>query len=268
MGRLASSAILVLTALIASPLHGQTQSDRRPLAFEVASVKPNTSGDVSVSMTPSPGGITIRNYTLQFLLRAAYRIQDFQIVNGPEWLTTTRFDLIGKTVTASGQPEIRIMLQALLMSRFKLRVHTETRELPVYELKIARSDGTFGPRLHSPSRCQNGGPSPCDNKVLAGSISGAGIGMQALAVNLSVFLGRTVIDRTSFTGTFDCDLTWTPEFLPQGLSSSDAPSGPPADPTRPPLPTALQDQLGLKLESTKGPVDVLVIDHVEHPTPD
>jgi uncharacterized protein (TIGR03435 family) len=227
-------------------------------------------------MTPSPGGITITNYTLQFLLRVAYRIQDFQIIDGPQWLTTTRFDVIGKTATANGQPEMRLMLQALLKDRFKLVAHAETRELPVYELKIAKSDSTFGPRLHSPSRCvpqiqaqtnasQNGGPPPCDNKVFAGSMTSAGIRMQGLAVNLSVFLGRTVIDRTGFNGTFDYDLTWTPEFLPQGLNSVDAVSGLPADPNRPPLPTALQDQLGLKLESTRGPVDVLVIDHVEKP---
>ena len=99
-------------------------------------------------------------------------------------------------------------------------------------------------------------------------MTSSGVSMQGLAVNLSVFLGRTVIDRTGFNGTFDYDLTWTPEFLPQGLNSVDAGSGPPADPNRPPLPTALQDQLGLKLESTKGPVDVLVIDHVERPTSD
>ena len=142
------------------------------------------------------------------------------------------------------------MLQAVLEDRFKFLAHIETRELPVYELKSAKSDGTCGPRFHSPSRCvpqiqaqtnapEDGRPAPCDNKVLAG-----------------------------FTSTFDYQLTWTPEFLPFGLNTPDGVTSLSADPDRPSLPTALADQLGLKLESTRGPVDVLVIDHIERPSPD
>jgi uncharacterized protein (TIGR03435 family) len=279
MGRTVASGVVLAMVVGTCSLLGQAQSEQKPLTFDVVSVKPNTSGDVSVSMTPSPGGVTITNYTLQFLLRVAYQIQDFQIINAPSWLTIARFDVVGKTGTATTNQSLRPMLRAVLNDRFKFVAHTEARELPVYELKIAKSDGTFGPRFHSPSRCvpqiqaqtnapQNGRPAVCDNKVLAGSMASSGISMRAFAVNLSVFLGRTVIDRTRFTGTFDYELTWTPEFLPLGLNSVDTVTNLPADPDRPPLPTALADQLGLKLESTHGPVEVLVIDHVERPTPD
>src|SRR5262249_38271605 len=152
-------------------------------------------------------------------------------------------------------PELSLMLQALLKDRFKLAAHNETRELPVYALRTVRADGTFGPRFRTPSNCvspmqaqanasQNRGAAPCDNKELAGTMGSSGISMQGLAVNLSVFLGRPVIDRTGFDGRFDYDLTWTPEFLPFGLNTVDAVSGLSTDPNRPPLPTALQEQLG------------------------
>jgi uncharacterized protein (TIGR03435 family) len=268
------SAVLGLSVC----LLGQSQPEQKPLAFDVASVKPNTSGDNNVAMIPSPNGITISNATLQMMVRLAYRVQDFQILDAPNWFASARFDVAAKADRSVPQQDLPVMLRALLGERFKLAAHNETRELPVYALVRAHSDGTFGPQLRTPSACVRPAPNqpaasqaapvtsalpPCGNKVLPGNMSSRGVTMLTLTVNLSVFLGRTVTDRTGFAEMFDYDLTWTPDVGSQLRNASPA-----TDATGPSLFTALQEQLGLKLESTKAPVDVLVIDHVERPTPD
>jgi uncharacterized protein (TIGR03435 family) len=254
------------------PLLGQTQNDQKPLTFDVVSVKPNTSGDISVSMAPSPGGITITNYTLQFLLRVAYRIQDWQIIGGPGWLTTDRFDVTARTSGGQLPTGLQPMLQAFLRDRFRLVAHIENRQLPIYLLVRAREGGALGSHLKIPSNCtqrQPGKDAPasstptCANEVRLGAILSRGGTTRGLAGNLSPFLDRTVVDRTGIAVPIDYDLAWTPEL--------------PADPNAgarpltnagPSLFTALQEQLGLKLESSRGAVDVLVIDHVERPAPD
>jgi uncharacterized protein (TIGR03435 family) len=260
---------VVFGAIVLPHLHAQTSNDGA-VRFDVTSVKPNTSGDDSVAMAPSPGGITITNATLQMMMRLAYRIQDFQMIGGPSWLDTARFDVVARAQSSMRQQDLSPMMQALLADRFRLAAHDETRELPVYALVRTRNDTGFGPRFHTPSDCippvdrqlartpsvQAANLPSCDNKVLPGDMSSRGVTMRALAVNLSVFAGRTVIDRTGFEGTFDYQLTWGPDVSSAG--STDAPS----------LFTALQDQLGLKLESTRGPVTVVVIDSVEKPAPD
>jgi uncharacterized protein (TIGR03435 family) len=274
MRRLLTANVLLATSLLVGLLAsaGAAQAGRK---FDVTSVKGNTSGDDSVSMTPTPTGIAWTNATLQMMMRQAYRVQDFQILGAPGWLKTARFDVVGKTETAVPQQDLPSMLRALLEDRFKLSVRAETRELPVYAL--VRIGDKFGPNLRTPSVCLRerldqpatpqaaNAPAPCGNKLLPGSMSGRGVTMLTLTVNLSVFVGRTVVDRTGFADTFDCDLTWSPDFVSQvrvdGLPERSASGGPS-------LFSALQEQLGLKLESTKGPVKVLVVDHVELPTPD
>lgn len=269
--------VLAACAVVAQDRHALPEP-----AFEVASVKPNTSGDDSVARIPSPSGVTITNATLQMMMRWAYRVQDFQIIDGPSWLSTARFDVVGKAETSvSEEVLLRSMLRALLVDRFMLVVHNETRELPVYALVAARSDGKFGPQLRTPSDCVNSpvnqpaspqtaqrasGPPRCDNKVLPGNMSSRGVTMPGLAVSLSVFVGRTVIDRTGFAGTIDYELRWTPDRTLR--SPADGVAAGPERPDGPSLVTALQEQLGLKLESTKATVEVLVIDHAERPTPD
>jgi uncharacterized protein (TIGR03435 family) len=281
MRRLLTADVLlpasVVVGLITSS--GAAQTERR---FDVTSVKRNNSGDDGVSMTPTPAGIAWTNATLQMMMRQAYRVQDFQIVDGPGWLSTARFDVAAKADASVPQQDLPLMLRALLVDRFRLAVHHETRQLPVYALVLARVDGKFGPQFRTPSGCvrppqnqptspqigqRTSSPQACDNKVLPGDMSSRGATMLTLTVNLSVFVGRTVVDRTGFTGMFDYDLRWTPDLTPQSRGNA-SPGGPAADPNRPSLFTALQEQLGLKLESTRGPVEVLVIDHVEMPTAD
>lgn len=267
-------SVLVLTGAVRSPAP-------QAVTFDVTSVKPNGSGDDSVSMAPSPGGIAWTNATLQMMMRQAYRVQDFQIIGGPDWLTTARFDVTGRVVSNESRDELPLasMLQALLEDRFRLTVHHETRELAVYALVAVNTGGRFGPHLRRPSNCvtpvaqQTARPEEaarlaslptCTVKVLPGDMSGRGVTMRAITGSLSVFTGRTVVDRTGLTDMFDFELLWTPDLT----ARDGAPAGAATDANRPSLSTALQEQLGLKLESTRAPVDVLVIDHVERPTPD
>jgi uncharacterized protein (TIGR03435 family) len=276
MGRWRTRGVLLLTALIGTsvvPLRGQAATDQKPLAFDVVSVKPNTSGDVSVSMAPSPGGITITNYTLQFIVRVAYKVQDWQIIGGPSWLTTDRFDVAARTSTGQLPIGLQPMLQSFLRDRFRLVAHTETRQLPIYLLVRARKNGALGSHLKIPSDCtpplpQRDPPAhstpTCTNEVRPGALLSRGVTTLGLAVNLSPFLDRTVVDRTGISGLIDYDLSWTPELA----RDQNAGERPQTNANGPSLFTALQEQLGLKLESTRGPVEVLVIDHVERPTPD
>ena len=263
------------------------------LKFEVASVKPNTSGDGRMMIGVQPGGrYTATNMPLRLLIRNAYGIQDFQLVGAPDWADSERFDIIAKAEHDIGPPipggppsPIQLMLRSLLEDRFKLALHTEKRELPIYALVLARPDGKLGPQLQpTKTDCSalsgargRGGPPPdpppprggrpaCGVRMMPGQLAAGGFPIGLLAQQLSQSAQRVVVDRTGLTGNYDFDLKWTPDQLPQG-----APPGAPVpaiDPNGPSLFTAVQEQLGLKLESTKGAVEVLVVDHVERPTPD
>jgi uncharacterized protein (TIGR03435 family) len=234
----------------------------------------------------------VTNYPLRGLIQFAYQLQGFQVDGGPGWISSDRFDIVAKAegdpppVPPGGPPdEMMLMLRTLLAERFKLAMHKETRELPVYALVIARADGKLGPRLHQSSTdCQSlltprpGGPPPvapapgarplCGLRGGPASLTAGGFPLSQLASALSQRLQRVVVDRTGLTGNFDFDLTFAPDQIPKELQGPDAPPSPPIDPNAPSIFTALQEQLGLKLDSQKGPVEVSVIDRVERPTED
>jgi uncharacterized protein (TIGR03435 family) len=268
-------AVGAVSALRAQAPAGET----RPPAFEVASVKPNKSGDQHITVHVQPGGrFNATNITLRLLIRNAYRVQDFQISGGPNWLNSEHFDILAKAEGNPSPDEFSAMMRALLADRFKLVVHTETRELPVYALVLARNDGGLGPQLH-PTDCAASGNTPrpgppnpnepqaCGTiRTFLGHLTFRGVPMAQILPGLSDATGRTVVNRTELTGSFDLDLHWTPDQIPQGPTGAPEPS--PTDASGPSIFTAVQEQLGLKLESTKGPVDVLVIDHVEQPSED
>jgi uncharacterized protein (TIGR03435 family) len=252
--------------------------------FEVASVKPHEASQVTpTSMTAEPGGrFNARNIPLRLLIRTAYQIQDDQIVDAPAWIGTDRFDVAAKAEDGSSPADLLPMLQALLAERFKLAFHRDTRELSIFELQLVRTDGALGPKmknndcvpdLNAPPPAP-GGPPRC------GMISN-GFGrltliaqpISAMAQFLAPSVNRVVIDRTGLTGNYDVDLTWTPDRLPSRPPGTppDQPirvNGQDIDPNGPSIFTAVREQLGLKLESVKGPVQVLSIDHVEQPSPD
>ena len=272
----------------AAPSPGGVTGAASP-AFEVASVKPNKSGDqrVMIQMPPT-GRYTATNIALRMLLRQAYDVQDFQIVGGPNWLASDRFDIVAKPPDGMTGPEqIRPMLRALLADRFKLVAHNETREMPIYSLVVARADGKLGPKLSAAkvdcearfSAARRGGPPPdfpapgqpmeCGFMMAPGNMNVGGMPMLELARSLSPMVGRIVIDKTGLKGRYDFQMTYAPEG--RGFGPGPGPGGaepPPVDPNTPSLFTALQEQLGLKLESERGPVDVVVIDRVEQPTED
>jgi len=280
----ALAAFAIPALLTGSPVRAQAPSTT--LTFEVASVKPNKSGDGRVMLGMQPGGrFTATNVPARLLLRQAFNVQDFQIVGGPDWLSSDRFDVVAKAPEGDFTGEqLRPMLQALLAERFKLIFHNETRDMPVYALMKLRSDGKLGPKLTpSATDCaaargrRGGGPPPalpqpgqrldCGMMMGIGRMNAGGMPMGELARSLAQQVGRVVLDKTELTGGYDFELTYAPEQL------SGAPAqlnGAPVtiDPNAPSLFTALQEQLGLKLDSQRGPVEVLVIDRVEQPTAD
>jgi uncharacterized protein (TIGR03435 family) len=286
--RSTSFLVGIVTVIAIMALRAQAPAPETKLpAFEVASVKRNTSSDpATVGGGFFPGGRYIaKDITVRALIREAYRVQGFQIVGGPSWITADKFDILAK---AEGDPKpgpgdplgpppiIFLMLRSLLAERFKVAVHNETRDLPIYAIVMAKSDGSLGPQLRAPAiDCSTydfrNAPAPPPGGFCGGirggpgTMMGKGATMRQLALNLSPRLGRVVLDRTGLSGSFDLDLAWTPvgpaDASANGVPTASADAGPS-------IFTALQEQLGLKVESTKGPVDVLVIDHVQHPTSD
>ena len=217
------------------------------------------------------------------LISLAYsdRLPGLRVAGGPDWLTD-RFDIVGKAPTDTASTEdLRLMLRALLVDRFKLAVHTETQAVPIYALRVMSSDGSLGAHLrHSVVTCgaprvgipEPGEQSPCGilPGMAFGRIRARGVGMEGLARFLSQdagrqAAGRVVVDKTGLRGRFDADLTWTPTELPRGI---ERPRDVPApNPNVLSIFTAVQEQLGLRLESTQGSVDLVMIDHVEKPSP-
>jgi uncharacterized protein (TIGR03435 family) len=257
--------------LATASLYKAEPQSRAPLAFEVASIKPNATGDNRVQMQVAPGGrMNMTGVTMKLLIRNAFRIQDFQIVGGPGWMEADRWDIQTKAEENASPVQVNEMLQTLLADRFQLKFHKETRELPVYELVVAkggqklqetRPDGppVAGPRGESLGRGTM--------VVGRGQLAGSGMTMAQLSTMLANTLGRTVIDKTGLTGNYDVKLSWTPEPGQGGLLGGAPPPPAPVDPdaTAPSIFTAIQEQLGLKIDSGKGPVDVYVIDRVEKP---
>jgi uncharacterized protein (TIGR03435 family) len=249
-GRMLRLAIILL--LVKAPLYrAQSQATvASPLKFEVASVKPNKSGDRDASMNPSPGGFYATNTTLKFLITWAYDVGDHQISAGPNWINTERYDIVAKgQIDRPNSAQYRQMLQTLLADRFQLRLRRETKELPVYALVVGKN----GSKLRE---ADGVGMTTGRGRITARRIS-----MERFAAHLGNRLGRTVLDRTGLQGNFAFELEWTPDpGQPLG------PNPTPLESSGPSIFTALQDQLGLKLEPQKGSVEMLVIDHVEKPS--
>jgi uncharacterized protein (TIGR03435 family) len=300
-GRAGSLVIATVSAAALLPLAGLAPlgavavpqvaggADASNLQFEVVSVKPNRSGAAEVRWTFASGRFTAVNVTLKALISSAYGtaqqpLADFQISGGPPWLDSARFDVLaqvpggaggdaGTTMTASTLG----MLRGLLEQRFRLRTHVESREQPIYALVVSDRNGRLGPRLRRRTvdcaavAAGAATGEPCGGQILPGRVSSRGASVPQLVSGLARLMpnvGRLVVDRTGLTGTFDVDLSWTPDQLPPAGGSAMPTPTPPIDPNGPSLFTALQEQLGLKLESTRGPVPVLVIDSVAAPTAD
>jgi uncharacterized protein (TIGR03435 family) len=291
-GVIVLSVAAALLAMNIDRLEALGQAQGEQPRFEVASIKRNTLNDRIVVIQSQNGRFTARGYTLRMLVQQAYQVQEFQIADGPDWMDSERFDIIanepaswatsvaaGPVAPGPGQPRPRdLMLRALLDERFNLSVHKETRERPVYALVPARSDGRLGSKLtRTTVDCATArGPEACGTSVGPGYIRARGVTIAQLAAafarltNTGSSLNRLVVDRSGLEGGYDAEIRFTPEYIPPGLGSGPLPgfpSGlPPVDPNGPSIFTAVQEQLGLKLDAQRGPVEVLVIDRVERPT--
>ena len=243
-------------------------------AFEAASVTPNRSGCEPGDLDARPGRDRIR---------FAYYIYggDFALrIDAPDWIRTVRYDVEGKTPGAVSQARAMAMLRHLLTERFALKVHYEARERPAYALVRARSDGRLGPGLKPNSTecaalstaneaARAAGAPPvisldpdkrpvCGTRGGPGTIVSGALTMEQLALQLARTVGRPVVDRTGLKGGFDWDLQWASD-----QPSSDRDAAPAAGPS---IFTALQEQLGLRLEATVAPIEVLVVDRIQQPT--
>ena len=255
-----------------------------PRTFEVASIKPHDPANPRTMMVADASGrFTAVGISPAMLIRTTYGLQEDQVVGGPDWLRSARFDITAKAEDGTPVSAMGPMLEALLADRFQLRTHRDTRELQVYALVTARGDGSLGPRL-KPNPCvwdfTKPPAPPKPGEPQCGNIS-EGFGRMTLsAMPIPVFLqylapkvNRVIVDRSGLAGNYDIELQWTPDNLPPrpaGLPA-DQPirvNGQDVDPNGPSLFTALQEQLGLKLDTTRAPVDVLVVDRVERPSPD
>jgi bla regulator protein blaR1 len=231
-------------------------AQRAPEKFEVASIKPS-SPDSGTETRRYPGGrFTASGVTLKALIQRAWNVKSFQVTGGPAWVNSQRYDVNAKAAldgNLSGD-QLMALIQALLVERFHLRIHRETRELPIYSLVVGKS----GPKLQA-TTADTG---PTWNKT-PGLLTGQKISMEMFATDLlEAQLDRVVTDHTGIKGEFDLRLTWAPV----DMKANDADSPLSTNPDGPSLFTAIQEQLGLKLESARGPVEILVIESAVSPS--
>jgi uncharacterized protein (TIGR03435 family) len=275
-----SKKALLLTLLLATPLWAQA-----PPSFDVASVKPNKSGDFRRGLGPEPGGRFVAiNVPLRDLVALAYGISNLdaesRVIGGPDWMARERFDVTAKAAGSPAPSDYPPMVKAMLAARFKLQAHDEVRDVQAFALVRARADGTLGPQLRKSAvdcdarraAAKGGAPLPqlasgpvCTGRTIPGTITATALSIGSLAGGLIRFAGRSVVDETGLAGYYDYELRWTPDQPPEPR-----PGEPPLviDPNGPSLGTALQEQLGLRLESRRVPMKVVVIDRVELPIPD
>lgn len=201
------------------------------------------------------------NVDLHAMIGYAYDVRSRQVVGAPDWAEAVRFDVLAKAPVGDDGGQMRAMVRSLLAERFRLRTHTEQREQPAYTLVFVQA-GRMGPQLKpSTANCSTGLGRACGLNMTSDNrgttMSGRAVLLRDLAAALAGVVDRAVVDRTGAVSPFDVDLRFTTEGVPGGLAG-DAPS----------VFSAVQEQLGLKLEPLRAPVEVLVIESVERPTPD
>ena len=253
--------VMLLAFVTASSGNAQNAADKRR-AFEVASVKLSDPNSQNYGIGTAPGGrFMANNWTLQKLIAYAYRVQGDQIFGGPAWVSTDKFDITAKAEVGSipdddrpanpGElPPVRYLVQTLLAERFNLKLHRDMRELSVFDLVIAKN----GPKLQKADAEASGAPEISNRHIYAKSIT-----VKALCAALALVLRRAVMDKTGLDGTFQIHFEWSGDVgdPAAALSVEGGPS----------IFTALEEQLGLRLESKKTPTEVLIVDSADKPLP-
>lgn len=243
------------------------QPAANPLTFEVASVRPSAA-DAHGLIDFLPGGsLRASGMTLKSLISIAYAVRQFQISAGPGWINSDRFDITARaeasdtaapanSYPATIRQQMQERLRNLLEERFKLTVHRDTKEQQVYALVVAKS----GPKIQESNQGKN------MMRTGRGLLTAQAVGMADFTLNLSNILGWPVTDKTGLIGKYDFELKWAPDPSQPTVAALGAELPPPPDPNGPSIFTAVQEQLGLRLESQKAPVEMLVIDRVERPS--
>ena len=256
------SKFLLLLTLTAFLEYSKIETAQQPASpqpvYDVVTVRVNNGLAQNTSVNIDPTAFRAENVPLKHLLVNAYGIRPGLMFGLPAWASTTRFDIYAKvtdpnlkTLSSLSKEQRQAMVAAILADRFHLKVHTETKTLPVYELMVAKDGPKLTPSAH-PDPLGIGQMDVHNTDIVATQLT-----LSELAGNLSAPLDRTVIDKTGLTGQYDLHLRWTPDTVAADNAPADAP---------PNLFTAIQEQFGLKLQPAKGPVETLVIDHVELPT--
>ncbi len=263
---LAAACLLVLP----SQSHPQTAAPQAPTpAFDVVSVKPNKSGSGGMSMTGVSDSYKGTNITLDNLIMNSYDLSSADLIFGlPSWTRSAHFDVDAKIVNPDKkqidnltEDQRRAMILAILKDRFHFQAHLETKTLPVYDLVLAKGGPKFTgkePNADTAAAMAKRGLTGAKGSIITydGEITASGVPISSIVFSLTGAVGRTVIDKTGLTGTYDFEIKWTPEHGGQTDSQDSGPS----------IFTAVEEQLGLKLQSAKGPVQTLVVDHIETPT--
>jgi uncharacterized protein (TIGR03435 family) len=241
------------------------------LAFEAVSIRPNTSGVPQMIISAPPSGlVTGSNVTVLMLIRYAYGIPDFRVVGAPAWASSMHFDVTARGPAQASADTTRAMVRTLLADRFAARVQPGTREMEMDVL--TRAGRGLGPQLRVSQRpCDAAAAEPpggerCGVRPAFGRITGRDVSIGEVAGGIGFMSRRHVVDETGLTGRYDVTLTYTPDAVV--LNPSVRVEFPSIDPDGPSLATALREQLGLRLQQRRGPVDVLVVEQVEMPAPD
>jgi len=223
-------------------------------SFDAASIKPSDAPNGNSSgIETEIGLVRAHNVTLKRCITGAYGLPEAQILGGPKWIAELRYEIVAKTSERAGDDRLMVMLQDLLADRFQLKLHNEMRTVSGYELTLAKAG-------IKATQSEPGTDSSTDTSKRGGRMDAKACSMSRLALKLADILGAPVSDMTNASGNFDFALRWVPDDLQaKSGGSSDVPAGPT-------LFTALQEQLGVKLEARKVPVDVLVIDHADLPS--
>jgi uncharacterized protein (TIGR03435 family) len=293
--RVPRRALVALVALAASicvvvvlpPIHGQQPATSNPPAaaapasaaklppFDVISVKTNNSAAHMVQLQFTPDGIRATNIMIEFLLRDVFGVNDDQLINAPGWAKSAAYDVEAKVAPDDvpalknlGREQRAAMMLNILTDRFKLAYHRETRTLPEFALVVAKG----GPKMKEFKDTTDENGKPRGNRMMmsGASLTATGIDIATFTRLLSQRVGRPIVDKTGLAGKYSFNLEWANE-----PHDGEGPGGPPREPgpggpstsgdTGPSIFTAVQEQLGLKLDSEKGAVEVIVIDHLEQP---
>jgi uncharacterized protein (TIGR03435 family) len=264
MHRAAAAMIAILGFSAAFAAQESSTGNATVLQFDVVSIK--SLAGIGRARMPgarqSQGRFARAAATLRQLVQYAYDVQPLQVTGGPAWVSTVRFQVDARTERTTTPAQMQEMVRHMLAERFALKVHTDVRDRPIYRLVIARSDGKLGPLIYriDDTECGGSSPQPCDLAAWSGGLMSSGMGLEQLAEALfnrseTTGVDRPVVDHTGLAGMFGFTLMFSSfDTVPQ---VSDDPS----------IFAALREQLGLKLEPARGPVELLVIDSVEQPTP-